>query len=53
MSDMMNADDDAQQEMTEQEWLSVVSRNEAYQFLADPAEDIYTLVDGKPFTMKP
>jgi hypothetical protein len=34
---------------SESAWLSALGRNPAYSDLADPAEDIYTLEDGKPF----
>jgi len=30
------------------EWLEAISRNPAFDFLKDPAEDIYSLKDGKP-----
>ena len=33
----------------EQEWQRAASSNEAFDFLNDSAEDIYTLEDGKPF----
>ncbi len=33
----------------EDEWLYAASRNEAFQFLNEPGEDIYTAEDGKPF----
>lgn len=32
----------------EQIWLDSISNNEAFDFLNDPAEDIYSLNDGKP-----
>jgi hypothetical protein len=31
------------------EWYRAAATNEAFDFLADPAEDIYTLADGKAF----
>ena len=31
------------------EWLKAASGNEAFNFLKDPEEDIYTINDGKPF----
>ena len=34
-------------EIDSREWLSAAARNEAFNFLRDPAEDIYTLNDGK------
>ena len=34
----------------EREWLQAASKNEVFDFLNDPEEDIYTLADGKPLT---
>lgn len=34
----------------ESEWLKAASKNDAFNFLNDEAEDIYTLDDGKPLT---
>ena len=36
-------------EPTESEWLRLAASSAAYDDLHDPAEDIYTLEDGKPF----
>ena len=36
-------------EIDEQEWLRAASGNSAFDFIKDPAEDIYTLSDGKDF----
>lgn len=36
-------------EIDEMLWLQAASQNPAFSFLADPAEDIYTMTDGKPF----
>jgi hypothetical protein len=36
-------------DIDEQEWLRAAASNPAFDFLNDPAEDIYTLSDGKPF----
>jgi hypothetical protein len=36
-------------EMTEQEWLKAAASNPVFDFLKDPAQDIYTLEDGEPF----
>ena len=33
----------------EEVWLRVAASSDAFAFLADPAEDIYTLTDGEPF----
>jgi phosphopantothenoylcysteine synthetase/decarboxylase len=32
----------------EKEWMKAASKNEAFDFLNDEAEDIYNLEDGKP-----
>jgi hypothetical protein len=34
---------------SEEAWLRATSSSDAFRFLADPGEDIYTLVDGEPF----
>ncbi len=34
---------------SEESWLQAVSTSEAFAFLADPAEDVYTVADGEPF----
>ena len=34
---------------SEAAWLSAASSSDALAFLADPAEDIYTVADGEPF----
>ena len=34
---------------SEEAWLRAASSSDAFAFLADPAEDIYTLADGVPF----
>lgn len=39
--------DDA--EIDERQWLQAAASNPTFEFLNDPAEDIYTLADGKPF----
>ena len=33
----------------ENKWLKAAASNPAFDFLKDPAEDIYTLDDGQPF----
>ncbi len=40
-------------EITEKEWLSVAMKGGAYDFLNDPAEDIYTMEDGIPYKSDP
>jgi hypothetical protein len=35
-------------EVTEEEWLKGAMKMGSFDFLNDPAEDIYTLNDGKP-----
>jgi hypothetical protein len=37
----------------ESEWLTAASRNPAFQDLSDPADDVYSLSDGKPFHDSP
>jgi hypothetical protein len=34
---------------SESSWLQATATSDAFEFLADPAEDIYTLSDGEPF----
>lgn len=41
---LYSTDDD----INEKEWLQTATTNSAFAFLNDPAEDIYTLADGKP-----
>ncbi|MEE8591367.1 MAG: hypothetical protein V3V57_11770 [Spirochaetia bacterium] len=36
-------------EIDESRWLEAAASNEAFAFLNDPEEDIYSLLDGKPF----
>ncbi len=36
------------EDLSESEWLQTASRNEAFDFLNDADEDIYSLTDGKP-----
>ena len=33
----------------EREWLAAAAANPAFAFLSDPAEDMYTAEDGRPF----
>ena len=35
---------------SESAWLRAAAASEAFAFLADEGEDIYSLADGKPFT---
>ncbi len=37
------------EEWDEAEWRHAASRSPAFDSLKDPAEDIYTLADGRPF----
>jgi hypothetical protein len=37
------------EELGEDEWLRAMARNPAFEDLAAPEEDIYTLEDGEPF----
>lgn len=34
---------------SEEAWLRAAASSDALAFLADPAEDIYTMADGEPF----
>jgi hypothetical protein len=34
---------------SEEAWLKATASSDAFQFLADPAEDIYSAQDGEPF----
>lgn len=36
------------EDIGENEWMKAASNNEAFDFLNEPEEDIYTLTDGKP-----
>ncbi len=36
------------EDLNESEWMQSASKNEAFDFLNDPKEDIYSLTDGKP-----
>ena len=38
--------------ITEKEWLKLAMKGGAYDFLNDPAEDIYTMEDGVPYVRK-
>lgn len=40
------------EEWEKDEWLRIAASNPAFDFLKDPAEDIYTLTDGIPFNDK-
>jgi hypothetical protein len=41
--------DQAGLDSDEREWLRAGASSDAFKFLADPAEDVYTITDGKPF----
>lgn len=36
------------EDISESDWMNAASKNEAFSFLADEDEDIYSLEDGKP-----
>ena len=36
------------EDVSESEWLQAAAKNEAFDFLNDSEEDIYSLTDGKP-----
>lgn len=46
MVTLLHSTSDADSEET---WLRAASSSDAFAFLADPAEDIYTVADGEPF----
>ena len=46
MVTLLPASSDAASEET---WLVAAAKSDAFAFLADPAEDIYTAADGQPF----
>jgi len=37
------------EEMEENSWLTAISNNPSFSFLAEPEQDIYTTKHGKPF----
>ena len=39
------------EDLDEREWLQAASKNEVFDFLNDPDEDIYSLKDGKPLDL--
>ena len=39
----------AEEEVDERAWLAAAATSPSLAFLADPAEDLYTLADGRPF----
>lgn len=39
-------------EVTDKEWLALAMKGEAFDFLNDPAENIYTMEDGVPYKSK-
>ena len=39
---------DENTDINEKEWMQAASKNDAFDFLNDESEDIYTLEDGKP-----
>jgi hypothetical protein len=41
---MLESDD-----IRDDEWLSAIARNPAFQDLADPSEDVYSIADGQPY----
>ena len=42
-------DDTESGDITDSEWSRFLAKNEAFDFLADEGEDIYTLDDGEPY----
>ncbi|HCA59415.1 MAG TPA: hypothetical protein DEP46_15710 [Blastocatellia bacterium] len=41
-------DQNGDEDVDEKDWLRSAAENEAFEFLSDEDEDIYTLEDGKP-----
>ncbi len=39
------------EDLDEREWLQAASKNEVFDFLNDPDEDLYSLKDGKPLDL--
>ena len=39
---------DEENDLNEKDWLNSAASNDAFDFLNDESEDIYTLADGKP-----
>ncbi len=37
------------EDIMEKEWLHLAMKGNAYNFLDDPSEDLYTMEDGKPY----
>ncbi len=42
----------ADDEMAESEWMESATKNPIFDFLANPAEDIYTMDDGEPVELE-
>ena len=42
-------DDDKSDHKEEKLWMNSISNNPAFNFLNEPAEDVYSLNDGEPF----
>jgi len=42
-------DDDTSEHEEEKLWLNSISKNPAFNFLNNPAEEVYSLKDGEPF----
>lgn len=40
------------EEISEKEWLALAMKGEAFDFLNDPGENIYTMEDGIPYQRK-
>jgi hypothetical protein len=38
----------AEMDFEEKNWLRAAARNPSFAFLAEPAEDLYSLTDGRP-----
>lgn len=46
---LFEADEEEKEDVDERAWLRAASRNPAFDFLQNLAEDLYTANDGRPF----
>jgi hypothetical protein len=46
---VLPAADVSKEEISDVTWLRAAANSEAFKFLADPSEDIYSIADGEPF----
>jgi hypothetical protein len=41
-----------EEDLSDEEWMRALASNPVFDFLKDPAEDIYTWEDGRPFDVE-